>query len=234
MRQDPEPLDAPAHVPDVRRHAVLRLVAEPSRQYTRARQHASGDCVGGAGRAMAVLLSGRCVRGVLRAVLLHCLATVFCANRVAYGARPPHWPVVADARRRRDESLTRSSRSRTSCAALRVSSADVGRPVAGGRRVRCPDRAPCGVLRSTDRVPPDTGVRTLTADRLARRSRGGTICSRREPGRRRRSPPSRPRRDSRGGSRDKRPGRRCAGRHATCARARHAPPAGQAMSRGRA
>jgi len=32
MRQDARIVGAPAHVPDVRRHAVLRLVPEPARE----------------------------------------------------------------------------------------------------------------------------------------------------------------------------------------------------------
>ena len=56
------PLAAPAHLPDLRRHAVLRFVAEHARIEARARLDAPGDCVGGTGRALALLLSRRRLR----------------------------------------------------------------------------------------------------------------------------------------------------------------------------
>jgi hypothetical protein len=46
-------------VPDVWRHALLRQLAEPARQQTRARERASGHRVSAAKRTLVILLSGR-------------------------------------------------------------------------------------------------------------------------------------------------------------------------------
>ena len=65
MREDRRAVGAPAHLPVVRRHTLLRFVAESPCVQARARQPASGGRLGGAGRALAVLLSGRRVRRIL-------------------------------------------------------------------------------------------------------------------------------------------------------------------------
>ena len=65
VRQDRRALGAPAHVSDLRRHALLRLLAEPAREQARAHVGAPGHRVGRTGRTLALLLSGRRVRGVL-------------------------------------------------------------------------------------------------------------------------------------------------------------------------
>ena len=59
MREDRFLLGASADVPDVRRNAVLRQLAESARQQTRACQWTSGNRIGAAGRTLVVLLSGR-------------------------------------------------------------------------------------------------------------------------------------------------------------------------------
>ena len=58
VHQDSCAVGAPAHLPDVRVDAVLRFVAEPAREQARPCQPASGRGLGGAGRALALLLSG--------------------------------------------------------------------------------------------------------------------------------------------------------------------------------
>ena len=65
VRRDRCRVGASAHLPGVRRDAVLRLVAEPSRQQARARQPARGDRVRGARRALVVLLRRRGIRAIL-------------------------------------------------------------------------------------------------------------------------------------------------------------------------
>src|SRR2546428_8796130 len=55
----------PAYLPGMWRHPLLRRLAQPTCHETRARDRPSGHRVGGAGRALAVLLSGRRVRGIL-------------------------------------------------------------------------------------------------------------------------------------------------------------------------
>src|SRR5687767_17010 len=65
MYQDRCPVDALAYVSDLRRHSLLRLVAQPACQRARASRGASGDRVGRARRAVAVLLPGRRVRRIL-------------------------------------------------------------------------------------------------------------------------------------------------------------------------
>jgi len=52
-------------VPDVWGDPLLRLIPEPARQQTRARQLPSGGGLGGSWRAVVVLLPRRCVRRVL-------------------------------------------------------------------------------------------------------------------------------------------------------------------------
>ena len=64
VRQDACPLGAPADVPGMRLDAVLRQLTQSARIASRAKQRTRRDRVGGAGRALAVLLSGRRVRGV--------------------------------------------------------------------------------------------------------------------------------------------------------------------------
>ena len=48
-------------------HALLRQLAQPARQQARACQRSPGDCVGGAGRALALLLPRRRLRRILTA-----------------------------------------------------------------------------------------------------------------------------------------------------------------------
>ena len=63
LRENRRAMGAPAHLPDVRHDALLRFLAEPSRQQTRAAT-APGHRLGGTRRALALLLPGRRVRGV--------------------------------------------------------------------------------------------------------------------------------------------------------------------------
>src|SRR5262249_40185974 len=65
MRQDRGDVDAPADVPDLRRHAVLRLVTQPPRKPPRTCRPPSGRGVRRAGRALALLLSRRHDGGIL-------------------------------------------------------------------------------------------------------------------------------------------------------------------------
>src|SRR5262245_20719558 len=65
MRQDRRLVGPPADLPSVRADPLLRLLAEPAREQARARVEPSGGGVGGAWRALALLLPRRCVRGVL-------------------------------------------------------------------------------------------------------------------------------------------------------------------------
>ena len=65
LREDRCDVGSPAHVPGVRRHPLLRRLAESTRHETRPRNRTSRHRLGRAGRAVAVLLSGRSVRGVL-------------------------------------------------------------------------------------------------------------------------------------------------------------------------
>ena len=68
VRQDRRAVGASPDLPDMRRHALLRFVAEPPRVEARARQHPSGHRIRRAGRALAVLLPGRRIRGILTGV----------------------------------------------------------------------------------------------------------------------------------------------------------------------
>ena len=65
MRQDWRHVGSSAYLSGVRRHTLLRQLAEPPRNEARPRGRASGYCVGRAWRALVVLLSGRPVCGVL-------------------------------------------------------------------------------------------------------------------------------------------------------------------------
>src|SRR5260370_23432588 len=65
VREDREYVVTPADLPELRGHAVLRLIAEPPRQQARAGLRPPGRLLGGAGRALVVLLPGRRRRGVL-------------------------------------------------------------------------------------------------------------------------------------------------------------------------
>ena len=58
-------LGPPAHVSGVRHDALLRRLAQPPRHQARTREQASRDRLGGAGGALVVLLSGRCLCGIL-------------------------------------------------------------------------------------------------------------------------------------------------------------------------
>src|ERR1051325_2414671 len=69
VREDRIELGASAYVPDVRRHTLLRQLAEPARNEARTNDDAPGHCVGGTWRTVAVLLPRRCLRRVLSAAL---------------------------------------------------------------------------------------------------------------------------------------------------------------------
>ena len=67
MCEDWFPMGAPAHLPDVRCDALLRQLTEQARDATRAGHQPSCYRIGRAGRALALLLSGRFVRRILTA-----------------------------------------------------------------------------------------------------------------------------------------------------------------------
>src|SRR5438093_10575175 len=66
VRQDSCAMGPPADLSGVRRDALLRRFAESPRQQTCSGQRPSRDRVRTTWRALAVLLSRRCIRGVLR------------------------------------------------------------------------------------------------------------------------------------------------------------------------
>src|SRR5262245_49736985 len=59
LREDRRRLGAPADVPEMRRDTVLRRLAQSPCDETRQGHRPPGDSLGGAGRAMVVLLSPR-------------------------------------------------------------------------------------------------------------------------------------------------------------------------------
>src|SRR5205814_964480 len=65
MREDRRAVGAPAHLPGMRRHALLRQLAEQARHEAREGDVASRDRVRRARRTLALLLPGRCVCRVL-------------------------------------------------------------------------------------------------------------------------------------------------------------------------
>ena len=65
VREGRRPVGPPAHLPDLQLHPLLRQFTQSTRDGARTRHGASGDCLGGAGGALAVLLSGRRVRRLL-------------------------------------------------------------------------------------------------------------------------------------------------------------------------
>ena len=65
VRPDRVRMGPPAHVPDVRSDALLRLVPPQARQQACPRHHASRGGLRRAGGALALLLPGRRDRGVL-------------------------------------------------------------------------------------------------------------------------------------------------------------------------
>src|SRR5205823_11321063 len=65
VRQDRRNLGSSPYLSGVRWHALLRQLAQPSRDEARSRDGASGYRIGGAWRALALLLSGRCVCRIL-------------------------------------------------------------------------------------------------------------------------------------------------------------------------
>src|SRR2546428_5097247 len=81
VREDRLELGSSAHVPDVRRHALLRLLAESPRVEAREGKQPSGHRVGGAGRALDVLLPGRGVRRILISAGTLCTITSFESGR---------------------------------------------------------------------------------------------------------------------------------------------------------
>src|SRR5262245_29555439 len=66
LREDRRALGASANVSGMRWHEVLRRLAEPSCQQTLPVELASRHRIGRAGRAVALLLPGRRLHGVLR------------------------------------------------------------------------------------------------------------------------------------------------------------------------
>src|SRR4051812_48457509 len=65
VRKDRRPVGALAHVPNLRRDALLRRFTKPARYQTRECVRPSRDRLGTAGRALALLLPRRRVRPVL-------------------------------------------------------------------------------------------------------------------------------------------------------------------------
>src|SRR6476646_467667 len=65
LHQERVAMGTPADLPELRRDALLRFVAEPARDQARPRQWAPGRRISGAWRALAVLLRRRGVRRVL-------------------------------------------------------------------------------------------------------------------------------------------------------------------------
>ena len=65
MRENWRALGPPANVSGVRHDALLRRLAEPPRHQARAGEQASRDRIGRGGGELVVLLSGRCLCGVL-------------------------------------------------------------------------------------------------------------------------------------------------------------------------
>ena len=70
MRQDGQQLGPPAHLPGMRPDSLLRQLPKSPRNQARGSDWASGYRVGGAGRALAVLLSGCSCRRVLTTLQL--------------------------------------------------------------------------------------------------------------------------------------------------------------------
>lgn len=68
VREDQVTMGASPDVSDLRCDVVLRFIAQPARQQACARKRASGDRISRARRALALLLPGRGVRGVLSAL----------------------------------------------------------------------------------------------------------------------------------------------------------------------
>lgn len=66
VRKDRFLLGASPDVPDVWSHAVLRQLTESARQQARARQWTSCDHFRATRRTLALLLSRRCLRGILK------------------------------------------------------------------------------------------------------------------------------------------------------------------------
>ena len=64
VREDGRAVAPSAHVPELRRHALLRFLAQSPRVEACARHEPSGHHVRRARRTMALLLSGRCLRRV--------------------------------------------------------------------------------------------------------------------------------------------------------------------------
>jgi len=65
MREDRRGLGSSANLSEMWRYTLLRQFAKPARQQTRACYWTSGHRFRTTGRALVVLLSGRCVRGIL-------------------------------------------------------------------------------------------------------------------------------------------------------------------------
>jgi hypothetical protein len=65
VREDGQLLGSSAHLPDMWSNAVLRQLTESARQQTRARQRTSGNRIRTTRRTLDLLLSRRCVRGIL-------------------------------------------------------------------------------------------------------------------------------------------------------------------------
>jgi hypothetical protein len=65
VREDRGSMASSAHVPGMRRDALLRQLTEPAREQTRARKRTPGHCIRSAGRTLVILLSRRRVRRIL-------------------------------------------------------------------------------------------------------------------------------------------------------------------------
>src|SRR5207249_420290 len=66
VRQNWRAVGAPGHLPGMRRRSVLRQLPQPPRLEARAVERTAGGGLVGARGTVAVLLTGRCLRGVLR------------------------------------------------------------------------------------------------------------------------------------------------------------------------
>src|SRR5258708_38828268 len=98
VREDREYVVAPADLPELRGQPLLRLLAEPPRQQARAGLRPPGRLLGGAGRALAVLLPVRRLRGVLRprrAATSLRRGTVMFVRRGGGSSGPTHPPAAA-------------------------------------------------------------------------------------------------------------------------------------------
>src|SRR5260370_42336735 len=97
MRQDWRVLGASAHLSNVRRDTLLRQLSKSACKQSRACQRTSGHRIRAAARTGVVLLSRRCVRGVLSSgdFSIDHAGLIDFINVVATGP----WPLLAGAGR---------------------------------------------------------------------------------------------------------------------------------------